>query len=379
MSDAPFQPPLPEDEHTELRSSGIVEVAVALDPLKARGRFDLLIWPLVGIGAALLLLMPFVVLGGADVIEAYRVLFTGAIGTLFGLGTTLRFATPLILIGLGVAIPYRAGLFNIGGEGQLLMGAAAAVLSATALGDSFNVWGAYVLPLIVGALVGGAWGGIAGYLKAWRGINEIISTIMLNFFALFVIQYLVTVPFRDPNLTYAATRRIPDQFEFPLFFGGARIHLGFFIAVVFAIIMAWYAENTRSGFQLRIVGLNPALAERVAISVRSQYLLAFTMGGALAGLGGTMDALGNQFRVGLEFSPGWGFDAIAVALLARGNMLAVVPVAMFFAALRNGANVLGRTLAIPGAIVFILQALPVMVVAVLIGYRAYRRIHESGA
>jgi len=371
-------PPLPPEGEVVRASGKLAEGAGPSDPLKTRARLDWLIWPLVGIGASLLLLIPFVLLAGVDIGEAYRVLFKGAVGTAFGLGTTLRFATPLILVGLGVAVPYRAGLFNIGGEGQLLMGAAAAVLWATTIGSGIPGPWALIVGLVVGALAGGAWGAFAGYLKAWRGINEIISTIMLNFFALFVVQYLVTSPFRDPNLTYAATRRVPSGYELPLVGGGARIHLGFFIAVILAVFMAWYAERTRTGFQMRVVGINPPLATRVAISVRGKYLFAFAAGGALAGLGGTMDALGNQYRVGLEFSPGWGFDAIAVALLARGNMLAVVPVALFFAALRNGADVLGRTLAVPGAIVFILQALPVIVVAVAIGYRYYRRTRQSG-
>lgn len=362
----------------EQRASGrLEELSAIADPLKTRGSYDWLIWPVVGIGAALLFLIPFVVLAGVNVVDAYQVLFKGAVGTVFGLGTTLRFATPLILVGLGVAVPYRAGLFNIGGEGQLLAGAIAAVLTALAL-ESVDIPGVFVLSAIVGAVAGGCWGAFAGYLRAWRSINEIISTILLNFFVLFFVQYLVTAPFRDPDLSYAATRRIPHQFQLPVVGGGARIHLGFFIAVGLAIAAHWAVERTRVGFRLRIVGINPALANRIGIRVKLFYMVSFAVGGALAGLGGTMDALGNQFRVGLAFSPGWGFDAIAVALLARGNMLAVVPVALFFAGLRNGANVLGRTLAVPGAIVFILQALPVIVVAVLIGYRAYSRTKQTG-
>jgi ABC-type uncharacterized transport system permease subunit len=361
---------------TEPRASE--EITAVEDPFKSKGRFDWLIWPVVGIVAALGFLAPFVVVAGVDVGEAYRVLFTGAIGSAFGLGTTLRFATPLILVALGVAIPYRAGLFNIGGEGQLVIGATVAVLVATNFTGPADLPGSLVVPALAGAAAAGLWGAFAGYLRAWRGINEIISTIMLNFFALFFVKYLVTEPFRDPQLTYAATRRIPSGYELPLVGGDARIHLGFFIAVAIAIVMTWYVESTRQGFQLRLVGLNPALASRQGIPTSLLHLWAMALGGALAGLGGIMDAFGNQFRVGVEFSPGWGFDAIAIALLARGNILPVIPVAIFFAALRNGASVLGRTLAVPGGIVFIVQAIPVIVVATLVGYRAFRRTRLAG-
>jgi ABC-type uncharacterized transport system permease subunit len=359
----------------EVRASE--EIAATEDPLKAGGKFDWFIWPAVGILASLAFVAPFVMLAGADVVEGYRVLFDGAIGTSFGLGTTLRMAAPLTLVGLGVAIPYRAGLFNIGGEGQLLMGALMAVVVGTQFGAAAGVPGAFVLALVAGAIGGGIWGSLAGYLKAWRGINEIISTILLNFLALYIVQYLVVSPFKDPELTYAASPRILPSFELPTFGGTARIHLGYLLGIALAILMAWYVETTRAGFRLRLVGINSSLAARQGISIRGQQLIALTLGGALAGLGGTVDALGNQFRIGQEFSPGWGFDAIAIALLARGNMLAVVPVAFFFGALRNGSSVLGRTLDVPGAIVFILQAIPIIVVAIFIGFRASRR-HARG-
>jgi ABC-type uncharacterized transport system permease subunit len=335
-----------------------------------------LLWLVVVVAGVLLslaLIAPFVALAGADVFQGYQVLLAQSVGTSYGLTSTLLEATPLIPVSVGVAIAYRAGLFNVGGEGQLLWGALAAVLVGLNVRGVASLPGSYLLPLLVGVVAGGVWGGIAGYLKAWRGINEIVSTIMLNFVALYAVQALVSGPLRDPHLDYNATPEVLPGYRLPILEVGPAIQLGLPISIVVAVVLGCYSEFSRHGIRLRLVGMDSRLAARQGVSPRFQWVLALWLAGALAGLGGAVEALGNQYRVGENFSPGWGFAAIAIALLARGNLFAVIPVTAYFAALEAGTSGMGRVLAVPGGIVFVIQALPLIMVAAIIGINGMRR------
>lgn len=327
-------------------------------------------WTAGALIVSLAILAPLLVAGGANVIDGYAELFSATFGSFFGFGLMLVASVPLILIGLGVAVPFRAGLFNIGGEGQLLMGALLAVYVTTA------AWGggpgAFFIPLVVGFLGGAIVGGLPGVLKAWRGVNEIVTTIMLNFIVLFFIQWLLTGSLRAEDQTFAASEAANRGFRLDRLVGG-HLPLGFVIAVGVAIVVYWLAQHTRAGWRQRLVGLNLRLSARQGISVPRQYFVALALGGGLAGLGGAAELIGNQFRIGPNFSPGWGFTAVAIALLARGNMLAVVPVAMFFGLLQNGESSLQANLGIPGNLVLALAAAPVIIVAAVIGYCSYRR------
>jgi simple sugar transport system permease protein len=278
-----------------------------------------------------------------------------------------------VLVGLGVAVPLRMGLFNIGGEGQLLVGALAAVFVGVKLDAFAGLPGSFVLPLVAAALAGALLGAIAGALKAWRNINEIITTIMLTFIGALFVQYWVTGPFQDDQLTFAASPAIDRDYRLAVIGGEAAIPTSFFVAVAIAIGVAWAVHFTRIGWRMHLGGVSPELANRHGMRVRFLQFGALAAGGALAGIGGGAEAVGNQFRVGEEFSPGWGFDAVAIAILARGNMLAVVPYALFFGFLRNGAGLLQTDLGVPGAIVVMLAGAPVIIVAAVIGFRGYRR------
>ena len=330
-------------------------------------------WPAAALLVSLAIVAPLVALAGEAPLDGYSTLFEASFGDPAGFGVMLQYSVPLILVGLGVALPLRVGLFNIGGEGQLVVGALAAVVVGVHFGAVAGVPGSFVVPLLAGGLAGAFLGGIAGALKAWRGINEIITTIMLNFIGLLFVQYWVTGPFSDPNLTYAASPMINRDFALDRLAGDAGIPSSFFVAVVIAIVLGAAVHYSRVGWRLHLGGLNPELAERQGARVPLMYFGVLAGGGALAGIGGGAEALGNQLRVGEEFSPGWGFDAVAIAILARGNMLAVIPYALFFGFLRNGAAVLQTDLAVPGAIVVMLAGAPVIIVASVIGFRAYRR------
>jgi ABC-type uncharacterized transport system permease subunit len=329
-------------------------------------------WPALAIVASMAIVAPLVALAGESPAAGYETLVTASFGDSVGMAVMLQYSVPLILVGLGVALPLRMGLFNIGGEGQLLMGALLAVAVGVHLEAIADVPGAFVVALAAAAVGGALIGAVAGALRAWRNINEIITTIMLNFVALLLVQYWVTGPFRDPDLTFAASPRVAQGFVLDSF-GDAGYPTAFLVALVVAVVVGCAVHFTRVGWRLHLGGVNPALAERQGVPVGRLQLAALAAGGGLAGIGGGAEALGSQFRIGQEFSPGWGFDAVAIAILARGNMLAVVPYALFFGFLRNGADALQSDLGVPGAIVTMLVGAPVIVVATIVGYRAYRR------
>lgn len=329
-------------------------------------------WPAFALIASMSIVAPLVALAGESPLAGYKTLIEASFGDSVGMAVMLQYSVPLVLVGLGVALPLRMGLFNIGGEGQLLMGALLAVVVGVHLDAIADVPGAFVVALLAAAVAGALIGAVAGALRAWRNINEIITTIMLNFVALLLVQYWVTGPFRDPELTFAASPRVAEGFILQPF-GDAGYPISFVVALVVVAVVACAIHFTRVGWRLHLGGVNPALAERQGVSVARLQLTALAAGGALAGIGGGAEALGSQYRIGQEFSPGWGFDAVAIAILARGNMLAVVPYALFFGFLRNGADALQTELSVPGAIVTMLVGAPVIVVATIVGYRAYRR------
>lgn len=334
-------------------------------------------WPLAAVVVSMAVIAPLLAVAGADPAAGYEAFFEASFGTAAGFGILLQYTVPLVLVGLGVAVPLRAGLFNIGGEGQLLVGALAAVVVGVKLGAIAGVPGSFLLPLAAALVAGGLVGGIAGAVKAWRGINEIITTIMLNFIGLLFVQYWVTGPFREEGLAFAATPMIDDGYALDRLGGQARIPLSFVVALVVVAGVAWAVHHTRAGWRLRLIADNWRLAERKRIHVSRMQFLALAWGGALAGVGGGLEAIGNQQRVSEGFSPGWGFQAIAVAVLARGNMLAVVPYALFFAFLRNGSAQVELDFGVPSGLVTMLVGLPVIVVTAAVGYHAYARAQRG--
>jgi ABC-type uncharacterized transport system permease subunit len=343
--------------------------------LSRRRRSALLnaLWPTLAILASLGFLAPLLTIAGADVGAGYRLLFSASFGSDSEFGFLLLTSVPLILVGLGVAIPYRAGLFNIGGEGQLLVGAVAAVTFAVELPGAGGTPVSFLAPLAASLLAGGALGVIAGGLKAWRGIHEIVTTIMLSFLAIFLVQYLTRGPLQAPGAVYPTTADVPTGYRLDALGSNGLLPVGFIVAIVAVAAVTALTALTKRGWRQRLIGMNPALAARQGIRVGWEQVVVLGLGGAVAGLGGATEALGNQFRVGLNFSPGWGFDAVAIALLARGNPIAVLPFAMYFGFLRNGANVLQTDLEVSPDLVLVMGAVPVIFVAAIVGYRAYKR------
>lgn len=294
---------------------------------------------------------------GFDAAAGMLALFRGSLGSSYAItsGTLVR-ATPVILTGLSVALAFRAGVFNIGAEGQLLAGAAAAagIVLVPRVGSSYaSPW----IALIAGAAAGGVWAGIAAVLRTRFRVLEVISTILLNFVALDLVGYLVRGPFQEPLHIYPQSATIAMPARLPRILPGSRLHAGFLIAVIAAAVSWWVLRNTAAGFRLRAVGANPDAA-RVAgeIDVPRTTSRAFIVSGAIAGLAGAIELTGVTFALYENISPGYGYTGIAVALLARLDPLAVIASGLLFGALEAGASAMQRDAGIPSVVVSIVEA-----------------------
>ena len=302
-------------------------------------------------------------LAGLDATRALIALWDGSFGSGYALtSSTLVRATPLILTGLAVAIAFRAGVWNIGAEGQLLAGAATAAavgLFATPVFGAFAV----VAALAVGALAGALWAWIAAYLRNRFGVLEVISTIMLNFVALYAVGYLVRGPLQEPTHIYPQSEPLPDLAQLPRLIEGSRLHWGFVLAVLAAPAAWWVMRYTAAGFRVRAVGQNPSAA-RVAgmIDVRHTTMGVFLVSGALAGLAGAIELTGVTFALYENISPGYGYTAIAVALLAGLDPLGVLATGLLFGALEAGALSMQREAAVPAVVVNVVEALLVLLI-----------------
>lgn len=314
-----------------------------------------------------------------DVITAaYGALFSGAFGSASAVSETIVAATPLILAGLGVALGFRAGLFNIGAEGQVIAGGLAAGFVGFWL-VSLPVVVHLPLAVLVGLAAGAAWGFIPGILKARTGAHEVITTIMLNYVAAYLALYLLsTSVFRRPGRTDPISEPVEASARLPHLAGqDLRLHAGILVALLSAVAVAWLLGRSTWGFELRVAGANPSAAQTAGISVARATVLAMSLSGALAGLAGTNQVLGVQYTLAPGFSGGIGFEAITVALLGRANPFGVVVAALLFGALRAGGLQMQAVTGTPIDIVLVIQSLIVIFVAAPALVRAIWRIKAA--
>ena len=294
---------------------------------------------------------------GADPLRAYTALFRGAVGNRGLVATTLVKSIPLMLAGLSVVLAFRAGVFNIGGEGQIYMGALFAVLGGTALHLPAGVH--LVVVLALGMVGGFLWSAIPGYLKAARGFNEVIVTIFMNYIAVAIVSYLVHGPMRESGWNYQS-RAMDETARLPIMLSGTSLHLGLVVALIAAVLVYLLLFHTTLGYQLRMVGYNQEAARYAGVKVTRITVLAMALSGALAGLAGAVEIAGVQFRLLEGFSPGWGFDAIAVALVGQLHPAGALLAALFFGALRTGANSMQTAVGLPVVVVQVIQGLTVL-------------------
>jgi len=293
---------------------------------------------------------------GGNPSDAFTYLFKGAFGNSTNLGKTLVKATPLIFTGLAATFAYKCGVFNLGAEGQFVMGAVTSIwVSVTVKGISGIPL--TIVSLVLGAIAGGIWGAIPGILKITRGLNEMIVSIMLNYVAVLFMGYLYSGPLRDGNLPQ--TEAVSDTLKLDRIFG-SNVHSGFVIAIVLAVIVYYFLFYTSKGFKLRAVGLNDTASMYNGFSVKKFILMSFIVSGAIAGIGGSVELHGVQYRLMSGFGTGYGFDGVAIALIGQLNPIGTVLVAYLFAVLRTGANTMQVGTGMPTAVIDIIQALVII-------------------
>lgn len=303
----------------------------------------------------------------ADVAQVLEAFWRGSVGTssAFFSGTLVR-AIPLITIGVGVSLAFRAGVFNIGAEGQLALGAIAASVVGLFF-PSITVISVLVA-LLAAAVAGAGWAGIAAFLRARFGVLEVISTLMLNFVAANLVSYLVRGPLQEPTRVYPQSELIAEAARLPRLADTTRLHAGIFIAITIAIAAWWFLSRTAAGFRMRAVGASPTaslVTGRVNVGMVSA--LALVASGALAGLAGGIEISGVTNALYENVSPGYGFSAIAVAILAGLQPLRVIGTALLFAILETGALGMQRDAGVPAVVANVLEALAILVVVAASG------------
>jgi ABC-type uncharacterized transport system permease subunit len=326
--------------------------------------------PIFAVLAALLVGAVMLLALNANPIEAYAALIEGAFGSTNALADTIVKATPLLFVGLGICISFRGGVINIGGEGQFIVGA----LAATTVGLVLpNLPGILLVPvaLLAGFVAGGIYGGIAGFLKAYFNVNEILSTIMLNQIAVQAMNFLLRGALIDPaqaNLDsqIPQTARLARAYDLPRLVP-TRLHLGALIAVVLAVVVYIFLWRTTIGYRIRAVGLNPHASRYAGIDVKRYIMLSLVLSGAFAGLGGAVQVYGVTHRMITDgsasgFTGSAGFNGIVAALFGQLHPLGTIPAAFFFGALLVGANRLQRAMQVPAALITALNGLVVVFV-----------------
>lgn len=314
-----------------------------------------------GIGALIL------IASGHDPAQALAVLVSGAFGSRPRIGETLLNSVPLMFTGFAVALSFRGGLFNIGGEGQLLVGA---IVTAW-LAEMLPFGPVLLIPILIvaGGAAGAAWGAVPGIMKATADANEIITTLMMSYIAFFLVEYLVVGPLKAPGVL-PATPLLSEGVRLPrigdvvpgLDFG--RLHMGLIVGVAVGAILTYVIRRTPFGFGLQALGRSQSAALYAGVSKPRMVAAVLTVSGALAGIGGAVQVLGVNFRVSSSFSPGFGFTGIAVALLGNSSPIGVIFAAVLFGALQTGGQVMQRTADTPASIVVIVQGLIVALIAV---------------
>ncbi len=312
----------------------------------------------------------------ANIGMAFAALFKGAFGNKRAILDTLVQATPLIFTGLATVVAFRGRVWNIGGEGQFVAGAMMAAWISIYLGDLPKV---IVLPVIlIGSMAGGAaWAAIAGYLRARFGSNEIIVTVMMNYLIQFILSYLLLGPWQAPDSSYLQTISFAENTYLPTFFN-SHLDLGFFLGLIFAVLIYVLLWKLPLGFEIRSIGVNPVAAQYKGVDTKRTIILIMIISGALAGLGGGAILSGVLHRLRLDISVGYGFTGILVAMMGRLNPFGVILAAIFFGAIDNGATFMQIETGVPVALIPTFQGIVLLfliIAFVLIRYRV-RRIQD---
>jgi general nucleoside transport system permease protein len=312
--------------------------------------------PVAALVASLLLFGVFVWLGGVSPIETWTILFKGAFGDWFSWQNTLQRAAPLMLTALCVAVPARAGLIIIGGEGAFVLGGLACAAVPYAVTLPANAFGT-TLVCLAGMLIGGLWIALAGALRQYRGVNETISSLLLAYTAIAIFKQLVEGPLRDPStLNKPSTRSLVEGLRITGI-AGSDVHWGLVLGVAACLLIGLWLAYTASGFSVRVVGGNPRTAQLVGLPASRLVLLACAIGGACAGLAGAVEVAAVHTNANASLIAGYGYAGILVAFIARQSPIAIIPVAILFGGFGAAGSLLQRRLGLPDASVQVLQGI----------------------
>lgn len=312
--------------------------------------------------AALMVGAVLIIISGSNPVAAYKALFVGAFFDYYGFATTLVKMSPILLAGLAVLLPLRVGLFNIGAEGQIYLGALFATIAALYLPE-MPVWLHITICIMAGMLGGAVWAGIPGYLKAYHGTNEVIVTLLMNYVAIDLVSYFTSGPMMAEGAPYPYSPQINEGLWLPLLMPRTDAHLGVVVGLALTIALIIVFKFTSLGFAYDTVGKNQVAARYAGISVHHTVFLSMVFGGAIAGLAGTFEVLGLKYRLFHHFSAGYGFDGIVVAFLASGNPVWLPVSALFLSGLKAGANIMQRAVGVETTVVEAIQGLVVIFIA----------------
>ncbi len=315
---------------------------------------------------ALLIGAILIAIAGINPWEAYGYLLKGSFGNRYGFGETLTRFVPLLLASLSFAVAHKSGFFNVGAEGQIYIGAIGALMV-----------GAYVsglppilhvtLSLLAGFLFGALWAGIAGVLKIVLGSNELINTMMLNYVAIFLVEFLIHGPLKDPESFVYQSSPILSSAKLPIILSKTPLHAGFIISLLITALVFYLLYRTPVGYQMRTVGANLKAAKYAGINIIGVTLVALITTGGLAGIGGAIELLGAQFRMVGGFSPGYGYDGIGIAVMGRYNPVGIVLATFLFAIIRVGTGAMQRGAGVPFPLLSVIQGL-IIIFVIASGY-----------
>jgi len=322
--------------------------------------------PILAMLAALLIGAVMLLFLKANPLEAYGTMIRGVFGSLSGFTQSLVKATPLLLVGLGICIAFRASVINIGGEGQIILGA----VMGTWFALTFRTWPGWLLlplTLMAGFIAGAVWGFVPGFLKARLAVNEILSTVMMNAIAQQLMNLLIRGPLIDPAGVTAGTylaqsERLPEQVWLPRLVPQTLLHAGAIVAVVLAIVVYIFLWRTTIGYRIRAVGLNPDASRYAGIPVPFYQALSLTLAGGFAGLAGVIEVLGVQHRLLEGITGGYGFTGIVAALFGGLHPLGLIPASWLFGSLLVGADMMQRAVQVPSALISTILGLVVLFV-----------------
>ncbi len=331
-------------------------------------RYIFALRPLWAVFVALFVGSGLILLAGVSPIAAYTELFKGAFLDYWGLAGTLVKTSPLLLAGLAVILPLRAGLLNIGAEGQIYMGGLFAAMAALLLPE-MPPFIHILVCIIAGALGGGIWGLIPGYLKAYHGLNEVIITLLMNFVAINIVSYVAGGPMMQEGAPYPYSEEIRESLWLPWIMPGTDAHAGVVIGAALAMILFFVLKYSTVGFALDTIGKNATAARYAGIRVRPYIVGIMFVAGALGGLAGAFEVLGVKYRLYHHFSPGYGYDGIIVAFLATVNPLVAPFAAFFLAGLKAGALFMQRAVGLESTVIEAIQGLVIIFVAASLGLK----------